>query len=131
MGKNPAISRNASAAAYWDEIRRSFDAAAAVAEAAAEPAVPDAAAIELSDWADNRAGLGIRHQDSDFIGLSADDDVSGFPSWRSSAMPEQVEFSELDRYAEERAAAGIRNASSVFGVDAPQPRQNASPWSVV
>ena len=54
MGKNPAISRNASAAAYWDEIRRSFDAAAAVAEAAAEPAGPDAAAIELSDWADNR-----------------------------------------------------------------------------
>ncbi len=72
--KNPAISRNASAAAYWDEIRQSFDdAAAAAAEAAAEPAAPDVEDVTLSEWADNRAALGIHHQDSDFFGLSADD----------------------------------------------------------
>ena len=118
---------------FFDGIRTAFFTDAA-AEAEAEPAVPSAEdinALSLDDYAGRREALGIRHQASDIIGLSETDDRSGFPSWRFPTMPEQVAFSEMDRYAEERGAAGIRNASSVFGVDAPQPRVNASPWQAV
>jgi hypothetical protein len=113
---------------FFDGIRTAFFTDAA-SEAAAEPAAPDAVAIELSDWADNRAALGIRHQDSDFIGLSETDDRSGFPSWRTQ-QPEQIEFTEMDHYAEERTAAGIKTASAVFGAAPAQPRTHSSPYSI-
>jgi hypothetical protein len=116
---------------FFDTIRQSFDDAAA-AEAAAEPAAPSAEDINglsLDDYAGQREQLGIRHQASDFIGLSETDDRSGFPSWRTQ-QPEQIEFTEMDHYAEERTAAGIKTASAVFGAAPAQPRVNASPWSV-
>ena len=113
---------------FMDSIRAHFTAA----EAAAEPAGPSAEDVPLSDWAANRAALGIRHQDSDFLGISSnDDDGSGFPSWRTPVV-EQVEFTEMDEFSAQRRELGIKkDASDFFGVAPRTPRSNASPWSVI
>jgi hypothetical protein len=129
--------RTAAASNYpWDLIRASFDAAAGTEPEAELPAgltgpsTEDISGLKLADFGEQREQLGIRHQESDFLGISADDDRSGFPSWRTPVV-EQVEFTEMDHYAEERAVAGIRDASDIFGAEPAQPRVNASPWSVV
>jgi hypothetical protein len=116
---------------FFDGIRTAFFTDAA-AEAAAEPAAPSAEdinALSLDDYAGQREALGVRHQASDIIGLSETDDRSGFPSWRTP-QPEQVEFTEMDRYTEDREAAGVPNLND-FGLPARTQRNNASPWRAV
>ena len=113
----------------WDEVRAHFDAAAASAETDAEPEHLDPADVAMSEWSEHRAEMGLGgHDTGDWIGLS--DDRSGMPDWRHPVQPEQVEPTDLDRHITVRAAAGIKTASSVFGATAPQPRSNASPWSI-
>jgi hypothetical protein len=127
--------------AFWSEIHSRPTIIGPRTSASTEPPAPAEPPVEpeglsaedvpLSEWSDNRAALGIRHQDSDFIGLSSDDDDgSGFPSWRTPVV-EQVEFTEMDEYAEPRQASGVLDASDFFGVPQREPRSNASPWSVV
>ena len=128
--------------AFWSEIhsrrtiigpRASADPGpAAPAEPPAEPTAPSAEdinALSLDDYAGQREALGIRHQASDIIGLSETDDRSGFPSWRTP-QPEQVEFTEMDRYTEDREAAGVPNLND-FGTAQREYRVNASPWRAV
>lgn len=115
---------------WWEGIRQTpfF-----TPEPAPEPEpVLDPADVPLSDWAENRSALGIRHQAGEFFGLSTNDaSGSGFPDWREGPVQVEQEPSELEAYSAERAAAGIRSASSVFGVYQRDPRSNSSPWSVV
>lgn len=116
------------AAAWWASIRQTaFFADAEPAEA--EP-VLDPTDVPLNQWGARRTELGLADSgNADFIGLTADDS-SGLPDWRHPVQPEQVEPTDLDRHIEARAAAGIKTASSVFGATAPQPRSNASSWSI-
>jgi hypothetical protein len=127
-----AKARTASAVAYWSQVRVAFNSAEA-SEPAAEPAplsAEDIDGLSLDAFGEQRAALGIRHQDSDFIGLGSNSG-SGFPDWRHPTMPEEFEISELDEYAAtERAAAGIQTASSVFGAAPPTPRTHSSPYSI-
>jgi hypothetical protein len=116
---------------FFDGIRTAFFTDAA-AEAAAEPAAPSAEdinALSLDDYAGQREALGVRHQASDIIGLSETDDRSGFPSWRTP-QPEQIEFTEMDRYSEDREVAGVPNLND-FGLPARTQRNNASTWRAV
>jgi hypothetical protein len=114
---------------WWTNIRESaFFAAAESVEPEPEPVDP--AAIELDQWHARRGELGVVDSaNADFIGLTAADS-SGLPDWRHPVQPEQAEPSEMDAYAADRVAAGIKTASDVFGADQPQPRRNASPWSI-
>jgi hypothetical protein len=115
----------------WDAIRKSFDAAAGT-EPEAPPAGPTAESIDalsLDDYAGQREQLGIRHQESDFLGISADDDRSGFPSWRTPVV-EQVEFTEMDTWREERTAAGVPDLND-FDLPTRTQRVNASSWRAV
>ena len=125
--------------AFWSEIhsRRTIIGPRASADpeppAPAEPPAaeePDVAGLSLDEFGQQREQLGIRQANSDFIGLSSDDDDrSGFPSWRTPTMPEQVEFTDLDHHAEAREAAGIPNLND-FGLPARSQRVNSSPWSL-
>jgi hypothetical protein len=113
---------------WWTSIRTTaFFAAGEQAEAA--PEAVDPAAIELTDWGQRRAEMGLGGFDSDFIGI---DDGAGLPDWRQRPIEQpEAEQTALGQYAAtERAAAGIKTASAVFGASQPQPRRNPSPWSV-
>jgi hypothetical protein len=126
------------AQAFWEAVhsrptiigpRMSASTEPAPAEPPAEPEGLSAEDVPLSEWADNRAAFGVRHQDSDFLGISADDDRSGFPSWRTPVV-EQVEFTEMDHYVEERAAAGIKDTTVLSGATPATPRTHSSPYSI-
>ena len=114
---------------WWTSIRTTafFDAAAGQEP---EPEQLDPADVELADWSEHRAEMGLGSYDGsgDFVNLGADQ--SGLPDWRRPTMPEQVEFTDLDRHAEDRAAAGIPDLND-FGLPAGNPRSNASPWQAV
>jgi hypothetical protein len=117
---------------FMNVIRQHFAAEAAAAEAAAASAAPDAATIEMSAWAENRAALGLGgHDDSgDFIGVDQDQ-ASGLPDWRRPVSFEEVIISEMDEYAAQRKELGVRDASAVFGAAPATPRVNVSPWHAV
>ena len=57
------------------------------------------------------------------------DDQSGLPDWRTP-QPEQVEFTEMDRYTEDREAAGVPNLND-FGTVQREYRVNPSPFRIV
>jgi hypothetical protein len=123
--------RTAKAVSYWSGITEHFNAEAEAASVAATapPSADDIDGLSLDAFGEQRAALGIRHQDSDFIGLSETDDQSGFPSWRN---PVQVpaEQTELDTWArEERTAAGVPDLND-FGLPPRTQRVNASPWTL-
>jgi hypothetical protein len=113
---------------WWTAIRvTAFFAAAEQAET--EPDTIDPVTIELADWAEHREQLGLgSHGTGDFIGLG--DDRSGLPSWQHPVNQPEPEPTPMETYATERAGAGIKTASAVFGASQPQPRRNSSPWSV-
>lgn len=114
---------------YWATVREHFF---ATAEPEPEPGLTagDIDALSVDDFAGQREALGIRHQAGDFIGLSSNDDSgSGFPDYRTPVV-EQVEFTEMDAWREERTAAGVPNLND-FGLPARNPRSNASPWQAV
>lgn len=115
---------------WFDQIREHFFGAAGTDEPEAVPAGPtaeDLSGLSLGDFGEQRAALGIKNQ-TDFIGVG-DDDASGLPDWRNPIhlVPEQT---PMDQYAVERAAAGIKETSAVFGAAPPRPRVNRSSWSV-
>lgn len=113
---------------WWTNIRSTAFFAAAEAEAEAETVDP--AAIELAEWAEHRAELGLgSHDTGDWVGLG--EDRSGLPDWRQPVEQPEPQLSAMDEYAGgERAAAGIKTASDVFGVSPPRPRTHSSPYSI-
>ncbi len=112
---------------WWTRLRTTaFFAAAAQAEP--EPTAVDPAEVELADWAERRAELGLGGYDSDFVGI---DDGGGLPDWRRPQHYEEPEPTELQQYAAQRKKLGVKDASAVFGASQPQPRRNASPWQAV
>ena len=110
----------------WDLIRQAFSAAE---QAEPEPEL-DPATIELSDWSEARRSFGLGTHDigGDFLGV--DQGGGDWPDWRHPVeQPEHVDTS-MGEYAAERAAAGIKTASAVFGAASPQPRGNPSPHRI-
>ena len=111
---------------FFDGIRAAFFTDAAE-PADAEPEIT-AEDVPLSEWADNRAALGLGgHDTGDFVNLGPDQ--SGLPDWRTPVV-EQVEFSAVDEYEEERRHAGVPDLND-FGLPARAQRVNASPWRAV
>lgn len=84
---------------YWQTVRAHFDAEASAAEQAAEPKLT-AEDVPLSEWGAARSALNI-HDSGELVGIG---------TWRYPQQPEQVEFSAMDEYTTERAAAGIPEA---------------------
>lgn len=114
---------------FMDSIRENFFAAVEPEpEAAPGLSAEDIDDMSLDEFGERREVIGIRHQASDFIGLSETDDGSGFPSWRHPTY-EEVVISPMDTWREERTAAGVPNLND-FGLPARPQRVNASPWSV-